>query len=57
MAGWPKMNVRSCPASLRESKTTDRKEGEEDVAHALTCCQQIPVNRGRGGAKVCRLEA
>ena len=44
------MNVRSCPASLPELKTSDRKEGE-DVAHVLTCRQQSPVNRGRGGAK------
>ena len=49
-AGWPKMNVRSCPASLPELKTSDRKEGE-DVAYVLTCRQQSPVNRGRGGAK------
>ena len=44
------MNVRSCPPSLPELKTSDRKEGE-DVAHVLTCRQQRPVNRGRGGAK------
>ena len=49
-AAWPRMNVRSCPASLPELKTSDRKEGE-DVAHVLTCRQQSPMNRGRGGAK------
>ena len=27
-AGWPKMNVRSRPASLPELKTSDRKEGK-----------------------------
>ena len=51
-AGRPKMDVRSPPASLPELKTSDRKEGEEDVATVLTCRHQSPVNReGKGGAK------
>ena len=39
-AGWPKINVRSCPASLPELKTSYLKEGEDDVAHVLTCRQR-----------------
>ena len=51
-AGWPKMNVRSCPASLPELKASDRKERENNVASVLICRQQSPVNRGaRGGTK------
>ena len=42
-AAWPRMNVRSCPASLPELKTSDRKEGE-DVAHVLTCRQQTFIS-------------
>lgn len=51
-AGWPRMDVRSRPASLPELKTPDRKEGEEGVTTVLTCRKQSPVNReGNGGAK------
>ena len=58
-AGWPKMDVRSRPALLPELKTSDRKEGEDDVANVATCREQIPVSReGKRGAKpVCGLEA
>ncbi|PFX19093.1 hypothetical protein AWC38_SpisGene16531 [Stylophora pistillata] len=48
-AGWPKMDVKSRPASLPELKTLDRKEEEEDVATVLTCRQQSPMNREENG--------
>ena len=40
------MDVRSRSVSLLKFKTSDRKEGEEDVANVPTCRQQSPVNRG-----------
>ena len=48
-AGWPKMDVRRRPASLPELKTSDRKEGEGEVANVLTCHLQSPLNRGGKG--------
>ena len=58
-AGWPKMDVRSRPSLLPELKTSDRKEGEIDVANVAKCREQSPVSRqGKRGAKpVCGLEA
>ena len=54
-AGWPKLDVRSPSTSIPEFKTSDRKEGEEDVANVPTCRQQSPVNRGgkRGAKSMC----
>ena len=51
-AGWPKMDVRRCPTSLPELKTSDRKEEEGEVSNVLTCHLQSPLNRGgKGGTK------
>ena len=42
---WPKMDLRSRPASLPEKKTSNCKEGVEDVASVLTCRVQSLTNR------------
>ena len=42
---WPKMDLRSRPASLPEMKSSNRKEGVEDVASVLTCRVQSLTNR------------
>ena len=55
---WPKMDLRSRPASLPEMKSSNRKEGVEDVASVLTCRVQSLTNREgkRGKCEDWRLE-